>query len=402
MKKSRMFVLLPVLVLIFMSACSSGSKTLKAGIVLDSSAASVIHKSSFNAACEELGIKDDSEIKENIAAENCFTELTEMVKSGCNVIFTAGDEFEDYVIQAAQENPYVSFWHYGGQSHIDIRPENFHTYAIDTSQQRYIAGVVAGYKLNELYENEILPKNNLKLGYVAELPDADSISDYTAFYLGAKSVCDSVEMDVHFTGTVEDKSAELASAKVLTAAGCTLITQQSVLNAAASVCEENGVFFIGNSSLVSDDEPTYQIVCTADDYKVCYSGVLEKLISGESLPRFLVFGAKDGVPQLAKFNPDTFLTEATFNKAKTAADEANAQFAKNQLGAFNTNRFTVDGKRTETTAAEELYEIYFGVEYINKYNWFAEYEYCSVPKFSFAVDGINQLNANEFLHETSG
>ncbi len=402
MRKSRIFVLLPVLVLIFMSACSAGNKAVKAGLVLNSSGASAMHKNSFYAACEELGIKDDAEIKENIAAENCFAELSAMAKSGCDVIFTAGDEFEDYAIQAAQENPNVDFWHYGGQSHIDIRPENFHTYAIDTSQKRYLAGIVAGHKLNELYENEIAPKSKLKLGYVAELPDADSISDYTAFYLGAKSVCDFVTMDVHFTGTIEDKSAELASAKVLSAAGCTLITQQSVLNTAASVCEENGIFFIGNSSLSSEDEPTCQIVCTAADYKACYSCVIEKSISGESLPRFLVCGAKDGVPQLVNFEPDTFLLKETFSKAKSAVDEANAQFAQNQLGVFNTNRFTVNGKRTETTATEELYEVYFGVEYINKYNWFAEYEYCSVPKFSFAVDGINQLNVSEFLHEISG
>lgn len=396
--RNRFLICLLIPMLLF-SSCSVDTRDngLTIGVVLDTSKKSSLHKSSIISACESMNIQmNDLIIETDILEENCFVKLEELIKRGCDILFAVGDGFEDYVIQAAQENPYIRFCYYGGKSHPDIRPGNFYTYAVDTSQQNYLAGVVAGHKLNELYENEILSNDKLKLGYIGVLPDADSISDYTAFYLGAKSVCEYAEMDVHFTGAYEDKTAELASAKILTAMGCAVISQHSVLNTAASVCEENGVFFVGNGTSVKGTAPACYLVSTASDYKACYMYALEKVSSGEALPNFWVCGAEDNIPQLTDFNAEAFLLEDTLNTAKTDVSNICGEFAQKKLGVFNINRFTVNGKKTETTVNEELYEMYFGVEYINKYNCFAEYEYSSSPKFAFEADGINQLNDDEF------
>ena len=61
---------------------------------------------------------------------------------------------------------------------------------------RYLAGIAAGMKLNEMIANGDITEDQAKMGYVGAYTYAEVISGYTSFFLGARSVCPSVTMDV--------------------------------------------------------------------------------------------------------------------------------------------------------------------------------------------------------------
>lgn len=55
-------------------------------------------------------------------------------------------------------------------------------------QGRYIAGIVAGMKLQEMISEGKITPQDAKIGYVGAYAYAEVISGYTAFLLGARSV----------------------------------------------------------------------------------------------------------------------------------------------------------------------------------------------------------------------
>ena len=127
-------------------------------------------------------------------------------------------------------------------------------------------------KLNEMIEAGEFTAEEAKIGYVGAYTYAEVISGYTSFYLGAKSVCPTVTMDVQFTGSWFDISAEKSTAESLIAGGCKLISQHADSMGAPSACEEAGVpnvsyngstfeacpetFLVSSLSLIHISEPT--------------------------------------------------------------------------------------------------------------------------------------------------
>ncbi len=89
---------------------------------------------------------------------------------------------------------------------------------------RYLAGIAAGMKLNEMIDSGKITADQAVMGYVGAYTYAEVISGYTSFYLGAKSVCPSVTMQVQFTGSWYDETAEKEAATKLITAGCVLIS----------------------------------------------------------------------------------------------------------------------------------------------------------------------------------
>ena len=66
---------------------------------------------------------------------------------------------------------------------------------------RYLAGVAAGMKLQEMIDNGEIKADEAVIGYVGAYTFAEVISGYTAFFLGAQSVCPSATMMVEFIGS---------------------------------------------------------------------------------------------------------------------------------------------------------------------------------------------------------
>ena len=179
------------------------------------------------AACKNAGLSEDQYIiKTNIPeGQECYNAAAELVDAGCNVVFADSFGHEDFMIQAAKDFPKVQFCHATGTKAHTEKLSNYHNAFASIYEGRYLAGVAAGMKLNEMIANGEFTADEAKIGYVGAFTYAEVISGYTSFFLGARSVCPSVTMDVTFTGSWYDETLEKEGAEKLIQGGCKLISQ---------------------------------------------------------------------------------------------------------------------------------------------------------------------------------
>ncbi|MBP0989715.1 MAG: BMP family ABC transporter substrate-binding protein, partial [Oscillospiraceae bacterium] len=147
------------------------------------------------AACEKLGVTYLEKVPIPEGNE-CYEAAADLVNQGCSLIFADSFGHEEFLIQAAEEFPDVEFCHATGtQAHTEDLP-NFHNAFASIYEGRYLAGIAAGMKLNEMIDNGEFTKEEAKIGYVGAYTYAEVISGYTSFFLGARSVCPTATMEV--------------------------------------------------------------------------------------------------------------------------------------------------------------------------------------------------------------
>ena len=233
-----------------LTACSDRTYTI--GLICLHGDSSTYDKNFIDAmreACENLGVSDQLTIVTDVPETNdCYEAACDLVDQGCQVIFADSFGHESFMLQAAQENPDVDFCHATGTMAHTAGVSNFHNAFASIYEGRYLAGVAAGMKLLEMHEAGELEDNNytdtskttIKMGYVGAFTYAEVISGYTSFYLGAKSVLVEegldVQMDVSFTGSWYDETAERNTAQNLINGGAALISQHADSMGAPSAC----------------------------------------------------------------------------------------------------------------------------------------------------------------------
>ncbi|MBO5502675.1 MAG: BMP family ABC transporter substrate-binding protein, partial [Clostridia bacterium] len=160
-------------------------------------------------ACANLGLIEDQYIfRTNIPeSEECYEAACELADEGCNVIFADSFGHEDFMIQAAKEFPEVQFCHATGTRAHTEGVANHHNAFASIYEGRYLAGIAAGMKLNEMIEAGKFTADEAKIGYVGAFTYAEVVSGYTSFFLGARSVCPTATMEVTFTGSWYDETA---------------------------------------------------------------------------------------------------------------------------------------------------------------------------------------------------
>ena len=166
----------------------------------------------------------------------CKEAALDLVDKGCGIIFADSFGHEDFMIEAAKANPEVQFLHATGTKAHTEKLDNFHNAFASIYEGRYLAGVAAGMKINEMIEEGKFTADEAKMGYVGAHPYAEVKSGYTSFYLGAKSVCPTVTMEVTFTGSWYDETLEKEAAKKLISDGCVLISQHADSMGAPTAC----------------------------------------------------------------------------------------------------------------------------------------------------------------------
>ena len=137
------------------------------------------------AVCDKLGV--ESLHKVNIdESEACYDAAMELVDEVCNIIFADSFGHEPYMIQAARECPDVEFCHATGTQAHSAGLDNYHNAFATIYEGRFLGGVAAGLKLNEMIANGDITEEEAKVGYIGAYPYAEVKSGYTSFFLGVR------------------------------------------------------------------------------------------------------------------------------------------------------------------------------------------------------------------------
>ncbi len=344
---------------------------------------------------EELGLTDNQiVIKWNVpASEKAYDAAVDLADQCCDIVFANSYAHEEYIIRAAIEYPDTMFCQTGGYQAATCGLENMHNYFNAVYESRYVSGIVAGMKLNEMIEKGDITPEGAKMGYVGTFTSAEVISGYTAFYLGARSVCESVTMDVTYTGSWSDQDLEKKATEELIAGGCVLISQHTDTAGVASACEAAGVPIVGYHISMLETAPNWALTSAAIDWAPYLTFAVKSVMDGTEIPVDRSEGYAEGAVMITELN-ESCVARGT-SEAVAAAEEA---LKNGALKVFDISTWTVGGETINTTATEELNESYHGLEYIVD-GAFQESTLASAPAFSFRIDGITELNQAYFGEE---
>lgn len=347
----------------------------------------------INAAKEvqaALGLTNDQVIiKTNVPEGNeCYVAAADLVDQGCKIVFANSFGHEDFMIQAAKQFPNVQFCHATGTKAHTEGVANYHNAFASIFQGRYLAGIAAGLKLNEMIEAGTIKAEEAKMGYVGAYTYAEVISGYTSFYLGAKSVCPSVTMEVQFTGSWYDATEEKNAAEALIANKCVLISQHADSMGAPGVCEAKGVPNVSYNGSTYESCPTSFIVSSRIDWAPYFNYIIRCVNKGEAIAADWCGGINEGSVVLTGINQDV-AAEGTVDAIKAAV----ADLKSGKIAVFDTKNFTVGGNALTTYKADVDTDAAYtpDTEAIEN-GAFTESTKRSAPYFDLRIDGIKLLN----------
>ncbi len=342
------------------------------------------------AACEAMDVEyaQKTQVPESTDCYDAAVELIEV--DGCNVIFADSFGHESFLMQAAEEYPEVQFCHATGTQAHTSGLDNFHNAFASIYEGRYLAGVAAGMKLNEMIADGTIKAEEAKMGYVGAFTFAEVMSGYTSFYLGAKSVCPTVTMDVKFTGSWYDETLEKEAALALINGGCVLISQHADSMGAPTACENAGVPNVSyNGSTIAACPNTF-IVSSRIDWTPYFKHMIECVQNGTAIEADWTGTIETGSVVLTDVN-----TAAAAEGTAEKLEEVKGQILDGTLKVFDTANFTVGGEKVTTYLADvdtddaftpDTEAIVDGV--------FAESSLRSAPYFDLRIDGITLLDEN--------
>ena len=358
-------------------------------------------------AIEDLGLtEDDYILKTNVPeGQECYETAMDMVDNGCNIIFADSFGHEPYMIDAAKENPDVQFCHSTGTRAHTEGLANYHNAFASIYEGRYLAGIAACMKLNEMIEAGKFTAEEAKMGYVGAFTYAEVVSGYTSFYLGAKSVCPTVTMEVTFTGSWYDETLEKTGAELLIDRGCKLISQHADSFGAPTACQNAGVPNVSyNGSTKNVGADTY-IISSRIDWAPYYEYAIKAVMDGTAIDADWTGTLATGSVVLEELNTDV----AAAGTAE-AIEAAKAKLESGELHVFDVSTFTTkaddtmntfkvdflkvdeNGHITSYLADVDTDEAYTGDTEVVHDGYFAESEKRSAPYFDLQIDGIELLN----------
>ena len=372
-----------------MGTSCNGKKddTFKLGVILLHDEKSTYDLNFINgimAAKAALGLTDEQVIiKKNIPESNeCYEAALDLIDEGCDVIFADSFGHESHMLKAAKENPDIQFCHATGNNAHKAGVANYHNAFAHIYQGRYLAGVAAGLKLNEMIAAGTITAEQAKMGYVGAFTYAEVISGYTSFYLGAKSVCPSVTMEVQFTGSWYDADAEKTTANVLLGNGCVLISQHADSMGAPTACEDANVPNVSYNGSTEEHCPDTFIVSSRIDWAPYIKYICEQAMNGRTID----------TDWCGTISTESVVLTALGAKAPAAGTaEKLAQVKEGLINGtihvFDTNNFTINkGQKVTSYKVEDIEVIENGIFYESKI--------MSAPYFDLRIDGIHLLNEN--------
>ena len=359
-------------------------------------------------ACANLGLVENEDyfIKTNVGeTEQCAEVAADLVDAGCNIIFADSFGHEPYMIEVAKANPEVQFCHSTGTRAHTEGLANYHNAFASIYEGRYLAGIAAGLKLNAMIEAGDIKAEEAKMGYVGAFTYAEVVSGYTSFYLGAKSVCPTVTMDVTFTGSWYDETLEKEGAEKLIQGGCKLISQHADSLGAPTACENAGVPNVSYNGSTQAACPNTYIISSRINWAPYYEYAIKAVMNGTTIDTDWTGTLATGSVVLTDLNT-TVAAEGTAEAIATATEK----LEKGEIHVFDCSTFTTkaddtmnafkvdylkvdaDGHITSYMADVDTDQAYTGDTEVVHDGYFAESEKRSAPYFDLEIDGITRLD----------
>ena len=332
---------------------------------------------------KNYGKKVDILTCSNVLDDEMEEPLRDLASKGCDIIFFNG--YSELVMKLAPEYPNIEFCQ---TSYMDMSgqkvPENYHTFKGEAYQGRYVSGIAAGMKIQQMIANGSISDDQVKVGFVAAFPTSEVISGYTAFILGIRSIVPQAVMRVYYTETWSSYAQEKSAAQQLIDDGCVIISQHTDTIGPAIACEEASankkeVYFVGYNQSMSEVAPGTSLVTSRIDWEpyvlsaveaVMADRKIESMVSGRIHGTDVSAGFEKGWVQMIDLN-----NQVAAPGTQEAMDRAIAQFKKG-----NTN-FVFKGSYTGVDPNDPSDTIDLRSGYI-------ENENTSYPMFHYILSDI--------------
>ena len=397
MKKSTLFVLIVCLVFAFTFVSCKNKQTsnaTKIGFVVINDESDQGYTWNFmngmDAAIKQLkkeGYNVELMVKRNTTESAIATDNNiELADEGCAIIFNNSYGFEPYMLEAAKKYPDVKFvgmTNCGGQ--VDDNPNTYNAFA-SIYEGRYVAGVVAGMKLNQMISEGKIKANQAVVGYVGAYSFAEVISGMSSYFLGIRSVCPSATMKVYFVGTWGDATLEEQAANALIDQGCVMISQHSDTTSPALAAQKAGVFHTGYNTDMTSAAPNASLISCRINWEPYFYTFIKNYIDGVENPSDYTGSMAEGAVMLTDLNTKIAAPGTAEKIAQVEAD-----IKEGKIKVFDLSTFKIEGK---TGTNEKMYDSFAAVQGNATFNGeFHESMFQSAPYFVGQIDGITWLNA---------
>lgn len=342
------------------------------------------------AAAKAAGLKDSQVLlKTNIKEGNeCYDAAVELADAGCKLIFADSFGHEDYIIRAAGEFKDVQFFHATGTKAHTLKLDNFHNAFASIYEGRYLAGIAAGMKIQEMIDKGTITADKAKMGYVGAFNYAEVVSGLTSFFLGARSVCPSVTMEVTYTTSWFDIALEKEAALKLIDDGCVLVSQHADSEGAPKACEERGVPNVAYNISTISIAPNTALISSKINWEPYMTMIIKETMAGNKVDNDICYTIKDGAVELTELN-----SKVAAGGTQAKIDEAMAKLKDGSLKVFDTSTFTYKGEKLTSYKADVDTDDKFTPDTeVVKDGYFAESSFRAAPYFDLKyIDGITEM-----------
>lgn len=327
--------------------------------------------------------------KYNIGEDSTCTDANiEAAEEGCEIVFNNSYGFEPFMLEVVDDYPDIEFVSMTNCASAFDGRANTHNAFANIFEGRYIAGVVAGLKLNELIENGTITADQAVIGYVGAYSFAEVISGFTSYFLGARSVCPSATMKVSFVGSWSDATAESDAALALADQGCVIISQHSDNTTPATAAQARGVYHTGYNNDMSGIAPNASLISTRIDWSVYLYEVIKSYVEGNGIPKDWCAGMDKNAVVMTALN-EKIAAPGTAEKIAQVEQD----IASGKIQVFDTSTFTVGGQTlTHAYALDTDGDFVADSEEAVYDGAFHESVFQSAPYFAEQIDGITWLN----------
>ncbi|NIK68956.1 MULTISPECIES: BMP family ABC transporter substrate-binding protein [unclassified Paenibacillus] len=300
---------------------------------------------------EKLGIKADTveNVPESADAERVITELAQ----NHDIIFTTSFGYMDPTLNVAKKFPKVKFMHTAGYKTAD----NMSTYFGKNYEASYLTGIAAGK----------MTKSNV-IGYVGAFPIPEVIYNINAFALGIQSVNPDAKVDVVWSNTWYDPTAERQAAISLLDKGADVLLAYQDSPATLQAAAERGALAGGNDSDMTRYAPEAYLTNPTWNWGPYYTKVVQSVIDGTWKSEQYSGDMVDGMVGLAPLGP------SIPDDVKKLVEDAKAKIISGELDVFS-GPITDASGASKQEAGQTM-----SLEQILEMNWFVKGVEGTIPQ----------------------